>query len=33
MNKKLFAILAVCLMLFVGCGENEIVNTYPKTAE
>ena len=31
MNKKIFTILAVCLMLFVGCGENEIVNTYEQS--
>ena len=33
MNKKIFAILAVCLMLFVGCGENEIVNTYEQSED
>ena len=33
MNKKLFAILAACLMLFVGCGENEIVNTYEQSED
>lgn len=30
MNKKLFAILAVCL-LFIGCGENEIIKTYDQS--
>lgn len=33
MNKKLFAILAACLMFFVGCGENEIVNTYEQSED
>lgn len=31
MNKRLFAILAVCLMLFIGCGENEIIKTYDQS--
>lgn len=31
MNKKMFAILAVCLMLFIGCGENEIIKTYDQS--
>ena len=31
MNKRLFAVLAVCLMLFIGCGENEIIKTYDQS--
>lgn len=31
MHKKLFAILAVCLLLFIGCGGNEIINTYDQS--
>lgn len=33
MNKKLFALLAVFLILFIGCGENEIVKTYEQSED
>lgn len=31
MKKKIFAIVAICLMFFIGCRENEVVKTFDQS--